>query len=106
MLLSLTFNEHVFILGMLSPLQTNVSVPPFWHIDQARVNQRMQNHSTPHTLLDAYRFPNGNMFQIHLKDLVDVVALHANWNENLPAKVDMLQKMKLWYSSETWLNST
>ena len=30
-----------------------ITVPPFWHVDQARVNSRMYNHSTHHTLLDA-----------------------------------------------------
>ena len=77
------------------------SVPPFWHIDQARINQRMQNHSTPHTVLDAYKFPNGFMALKHPSELVDIVVLHANWNDKRHEKVDMLENAGLWYLNET-----
>lgn len=74
-----------------------IKVPPFWHIGQSRVNTRMHNHSTPHTLLDKYRFPNGHMFLEHFDMLTDIVVFHANWNDSRDKKVGMLQKAGLWY---------
>ena len=86
-----TFLERILLNCFTGP------VPPFWHIDQSRVNARMANHSTPHTLLDASSFPNGFMYYNYRKDLNDVVAFHANWNEKWEEKQGMLENMSLWY---------
>jgi len=61
----------------------------------------MHNHSTPHTLLDRYLFPNGKMFIDSFDKLSDMVAFHANWNDNRDRKVEMLQKVGLWFLNET-----
>ena len=78
-------------------IQDIITVPPFWHVDQARVNSRMYNHSTPHTLLDAYLFPNGHMLNDHFDKLNDTVVFHANWNSERGQKEGMLRKMGLWF---------
>lgn len=77
-----------------------ITVPPFWHIDQARVNTRMKNHSTPHTLLDTHTFPNGYMYYQYFDELNNIVAFHANWNDNYQKKVEMLQNVSLWFLNE------
>ena len=75
-----------------------ISVPPFWHIDQARVNTRLYNQSIPHTVLDAFKFPNGNMLNHYLEEIKDdMVVAHANWNNKWEEKRDMLKKAGLWY---------
>lgn len=61
------------------------------------MNERIANHSTPHTLLDPTMFPNGHMYLSHREDLKDVVAFHANWNEKWEEKQEMLENMGLWY---------
>ncbi len=76
-------------------------MPPFWHIDQSRVNTRMFQRKTPHTLLDAYTFPNGGMYFGHFDKLKDVVVFHANWNNKLHQKQEMLQKSGLWLLNVT-----
>jgi hypothetical protein len=76
-------------------------VPPFWHIDQSRVNTRMFERKTPHTLLDAYIFPNGAMYNNHFEKLKDMVVFHANWNSKLHEKQEMLQKTGLWLLNGT-----
>jgi len=85
----------------LDLIQDILTVPPFWHIDQSRVNTRMYNRSTPHTLLDAYKFPNGKMYLDQLDKLTDIVVFHANWNDKLHEKQKMLQKIGLWFLDET-----
>ena len=75
-----------------------ITVPPFWHIDQARVNLIMLERGTPHTILDEYKFPNGHMFLEHFDELDDeVVAFHANYNDRQGQKEGMLRKMGLWH---------
>jgi hypothetical protein len=76
-----------------------IKVPPFWHIDQARVNSLLHERGTPHALLDVWEFPNGHMFLAHRDELDDgeVVAFHANYNDGRDEKEDMLRKMGLWY---------
>lgn len=54
-------------------------------------------HSTPHTLLDAYLFPNGHMLNEHFDKLEDTVVFHANWNSERSQKEDMLKKMGMWF---------
>ena len=85
----------------LDLIEDIITVPPFWHVDQARVNARMHNRTTPHTLLDARAFPNGWMFLHHFDALRDdiIVAFHANFNDKKSQKVEMLEKMGLWYVS-------
>ena len=75
------------------------TVPPFWHVDQARVNTRMHNRSTPHTLLAVNKFPNGAQLDsiIDNNKIDDCVIFHANWNSKRDEKVDMLKKMGLWF---------
>jgi len=82
--------------GNLDLIQDIITVPPFWHVDQARVNARMHNRSTPHTLLDVHRFPNGAQASYHFDELTDAVVLHANWNSKREEKEEMLRKMGLW----------
>lgn len=76
-----------------------ITVPPFWHIDQARVNSIMMERDVPCTILDRHRFPNGNMYLNHRNELIDddIVAFHANYNDKMEQKVDMLRSMGLWY---------
>ena len=75
------------------------TVPLFWHVDQARVNARMHNRSTPHTLLPVNKFPNGAQLDsiIDNNKIDDCVIFHANWNSKRDEKVDMLKKMGLWF---------
>eukprot|EP00585_Thalassiosira_rotula_P020158 CAMPEP_0196203228 /NCGR_PEP_ID=MMETSP0912-20130531/5764_1 /TAXON_ID=49265 /ORGANISM="Thalassiosira rotula, Strain GSO102" /LENGTH=250 /DNA_ID=CAMNT_0041477297 /DNA_START=34 /DNA_END=783 /DNA_ORIENTATION=- len=73
-----------------------ITVPPFWHIDQARVNTRMYKRNTPHTTLDLFHFPNGNFFTSHFNEMYDIVVLHANWNNKQHEKENMLRKANLW----------
>jgi hypothetical protein len=68
-----------------------IRIPPFWHVDEARVNVLMKERGTPHALLDARVFPNGNK----LDD--GAVALRANCNDGRGGKEGMLRKMGLWY---------
>lgn len=71
---------------------------PFWMIDQHRVNDILHNLSTPHTLLDANRFPNGNMLNMYWTVIQnDVVVAHANWNTGYMEKQIMLEQAGLWY---------
>lgn len=75
-----------------------ITVPPFWYIDQARVNLIMLERGTPHMILDEYKFPNGHMFLDHFDELDDeVIAFHANYNDRQGQKEGMLRKMGLWY---------
>ncbi|KAL7525133.1 hypothetical protein ACHAXR_002897 [Thalassiosira sp. AJA248-18] len=78
-----------------------ITVPPFWHVDQARVNARMHNRSTPHTLLDAFNFPNGNMLNNFFHRLDDIVVFHANFNDKQYQKEEMLSKAGLWFLNAT-----
>jgi hypothetical protein len=55
------------------------------------VNVLMKERGTPHALLDARVFPNGNK----LDD--GAVALRANCNDGWGGKEGMLRKMGLWY---------
>ena len=58
----------------------------------------MKERGTPHALLDARVFPNGNMLLRHFDELGDgVVAFHANYNDGRGEKEGMLRKMGLWY---------
>ena len=78
-----------------------ITVPLFWHVDQARVNSRMQNRSTPYSLLDSYKFPSGNLINGRYKNgvdtLADAVVAHANWNSKFGEKETMLRKMGQWF---------
>ena len=56
----------------------------------------MHNRSTPHTLLDAFKFPNGFMHNAHLDELDEAVVFHANWNSKRAEKEKMLRDMSLW----------
>jgi len=77
------------------------TVPLFWHVDQARVNTRMHNRSTPHTLLDAFEFPNGHMLNSNPNKLGNMVVFHANWKSKQHQKEEMLRKVGLWFLNET-----
>jgi hypothetical protein len=57
----------------------------------------MANHSTPHTILDSYIFPNGGMYHRYRKELTDIVVFHANWSSGLEEKQKMLEDMGLWF---------
>lgn len=69
--------------------------------DQMRVNNRMNFHGTPHTILDVYKFPNGWMLRNHFKELTDIVIFHANWDSNQSRKRQMLKRAGLWFLNET-----
>jgi hypothetical protein len=76
-----------------------ITIPPFWYIDQSRVNFMMENQSTPHALLSTLEFPNGQMF-LHHKDLLimdNIVVFHANYNSKQGEKENMLREMGLWF---------
>lgn len=81
-----------------------INIPPFWHVDQARVNRMLYDQKSPHTLLDAFKFPNGAMLNRFFKDLDDIVVLHANWNSKRIEKEEMLQRAGLWFLNETNLS--
>ena len=75
-----------------------IRIPPFWHVDEARVNVLMKERGTPHALLDARVFPNGNMLLRHFDELDDgAVALRANYNNGRGGEEGMLRKMGLRY---------
>ena len=58
----------------------------------------MKERGTPHALLDARVFPNGNMLLGHFDELDDgAVALRANYNDGRGGKEGMLRKMGLRY---------
>jgi hypothetical protein len=76
-----------------------ITIPPFWYIDQSRVNFMMENHTTPHALLSTFEFPNGQMF-LHHRDILNmdnIVAFHANYNSKQGEKENMLREMGLWF---------
>ena len=76
-----------------------ITIPPFWHIDQSRVNFMLENHSTPHQLLSTLQFPNGQMF-LHHRDMLNmsnIVVFHANYNSKQGEKENMLREMGLWF---------
>jgi len=85
-----------------------ITIPPFWWIDQSRVNTVMHNQSTPHVLLKADQFPNGNIIKnfqhrivlngsTNLTNKELVVIAHANWNVGSQEKQTMLESIGLWY---------
>ena len=78
-----------------------ITVPPFWHIDQSRVNAMIKNRSTPYSLLDSYKFPQGNRimgrYEKGVDTLADTVVAHANWNDKFGEKEALLRKMGLWF---------
>lgn len=83
----------------LQLIQDIITIPPFWHIDQSRVNFMLEHHSTPHQLLSTLHFPNGQMF-LHHKDILNmsnIVVFHANYNSKQDEKEHMLREMELWF---------
>jgi len=71
-----------------------ITVPPFWHVDQVRVNTRMYKRNTPHTILDTFLFPNG---AATIEMMGDSIILHANWNDKQHEKENMLKRANLWF---------
>mmetsp|Transcript_10379 Transcript_10379/g.24926 ORF Transcript_10379/g.24926 Transcript_10379/m.24926 type:complete len:450 (+) Transcript_10379:166-1515(+) len=82
-----------------------ITTVPFWWVDQARVNWLLHNRSTPHTLLDAELFPNGNMMN-HFWDKIEdkAVMIHANWNSKYSEKQQMLAKGRVWFLNDNITN--
>eukprot|EP00546_Thalassionema_frauenfeldii_P015846 CAMPEP_0178915602 /NCGR_PEP_ID=MMETSP0786-20121207/12114_1 /TAXON_ID=186022 /ORGANISM="Thalassionema frauenfeldii, Strain CCMP 1798" /LENGTH=272 /DNA_ID=CAMNT_0020588723 /DNA_START=316 /DNA_END=1131 /DNA_ORIENTATION=+ len=81
-------------------IQDVITIPPFWWIDQSRVNTVLHNQSTPHVLLDANLFPNGYMIRTFIENNQtsaqnNVIVAHANWNVGSAEKRSMLESLGL-----------
>jgi len=92
--------QKVILLPRMIPIM-HISLDLIVDLCTGKIPSKIENsrmyHSTPHTLLDAYLFPNGHMLNEHFDKLEDTVVFHANWNSERSQKEDMLKKMGMWY---------